>query len=595
MITHENLYELSTGRPVTSLVPFSSPVDEYRTAFENRVQPFLVHYSLDGRNVQKRTLTRGEFWDLACSAAVYLTELGLSKGYRIAHFFSSNSIHDLVFRLAAVLVGSAPVTINWQADNNETILYKVKATGAKLIIYDEGLTSRVEELRPELSPASFLAAAEVERFQHVQVFTPTALSYEDERIIVFTSGTTGKPKGVSLSHRSYLANRLTLEQYFEMSEATKVDLFLVNPLHHANSSAFCDWGMRRGGTIIHLLQHYTTDYWRILVEVASRKRDLLIAPIVSRHIDFLESLATQAKLPIEEAKTKEALSQTDILIGSAPVGPTTIKRVLKFSNHLPRVRFGSTETCLQVMATPRTMSQDELLKAFETGWSHHHNGKKLIGYYIGREHSPFTRVKVVKAIDPESNDYFRSCEIGEPGYLVTQGPNIMSYYVGDAEATKAVFREGWYTGLRDIVFTLKNRQDGQLDYYWMTRDSALLIRGGANYAYDQVAAELSQVLIKEFHLDPEQFKLAVVGLRVKSEHEDSCCVTIELSSGVAAMEPELQVNFVEKARQVVSKGARPDYIRFARIPLNFKGEVLASELKQDFKKLLEHQAMELYE
>ncbi|GAG68078.1 unnamed protein product, partial [marine sediment metagenome] len=203
-------------------------------------------------------------------------------------------------------------------------------------------------------------------------------------------------------------------------------------------------------------------------------------------------------------------------------------------------------------------------------------------YYIGREHLPFTQVKVVKAIEPESNDYFRPCEIGESGYLVTRGPNVMSGYVGDAEATKDVFREGWYTGLKDIVFALRNKKDGQLDYYWMSRDSALLIRGGANYAYDQIAAELSKVLIEDFQLKPEQFKLAVVGLRLGSEHEDSCCVTVELSKEVADIEPQLRAQFMERAYKQVSKGARPDHVRFAQIPLSFKGEILYPQLKQDF-------------
>ena len=197
----------------------------------------------------------------------------------------------------------------------------------------------------------------------------------------------------------------------------------------------------------------------------------------------------------------------------------------------------------------------------------------------------------MKSIDPEGEAYFQPCETGEPGYLITQGPNIMNYYVGDTEATKAVFREGWYIGLRDIVFALRNEQDGQLDYYWMSRDSELLIRGGANYAYDQVTTELSKVLVEDFHLKVQLFKLAVVGLRVESEHEDSCCVTIELSKEVADMQPQLEANFVEKAYKRVSKGARPDYIRFAKIPLNFKGAVLVPELKRDFKESLEHKGI----
>ena len=579
------LYELSAGNHITDLSRFSSPIEEYRAAFAERSSPFLTCYTFQDEDIHKHSLTRGEFWDLACSAAAYLSNQGnqgLSKGDRIVHGFSANHTYDLVFRLAAVLTGCVPVTINWQADDNERLIYKAKITNAKLMVYDEGLASRVEDIKPSLSTIRFVEAKEVEGFQTANRLTYPPLSYEDEKMIIFTSGTTGKPKGVSLSHRSYLANRLTFEQYFSMSEKTPLDLLLVNPLHHTNSSVLSDWGMRRSGTIIHLLPRYTTAYWKILVEVASRKRELLITPLVSRHIDFLESLSTQNNLPIEEVKIKEALSQTDILIGSAPVGPTTIERILKFSNHLPHVRFGSTETCLQVMATPTILSPNELLKAFKAGWSHRHKGEETIGYYIGREHLPFTQVKVVKAIEPESNDYFRPCEIGEPGYLITRGPNVMSGYVDDAEATKDVFREGWYTGLKDIVFALRNKKDGQLDYYWMSRDSALLIRGGANYAYDQIAAELSKVLREDFQLKPEQFKLAVVGLRLESEHEDSCCVTVELSKEVADIEPQLRAQFMERAYKQVSKGARPDHVRFAQIPLSFKGEILYPQLKQDF-------------
>ncbi|MFC1860608.1 AMP-binding protein [Chloroflexota bacterium] len=582
------IYDLSTGEAITSVICFPSPIDEYCTAFVDRVPPFLDYYTFDGKGIQRRTLTRGEFWDLAYSAATYLTGQGLSKGDRVVHCFSHNSVYDLAFRLAAVLVGCVPVTINWQADDNEVIIYKAMVTDSKLLIYDKDFASRIEKIKPSLLSKSFLEVEKIEACQSTNGWTYPTLDYDDEKMIIFTSGTTGKPKGVSLSYRSYLTNRLTFEQYFNVIETTQLDLLLVNPLHHTNSTALSDWGMRRRGTKIHLLQRYSTAYWKILVEIARSKRDLLIAPIVSRHIDFLESLSIKSELPIEEGKIKEALSKTDILIGSAPVGPTTVERILKFSNRLPNVRFGSTETCLQVMATPRTLSKDELIKVFKAGWSHHYKGQKIVGYYIGRAHSPFTRVKVVKSIDPKNEVYFQSCETGEPGYLITQGPNIMSYYVGDTEATKAVFRGGWYIGLRDIVFALRNEQDGQMDYYWTSRDSELLIRGGANYAYAQVTTELSKVLVEDFHLKVEQFKLAVVGLRVESEHEDTCCVTIELGKEVADMQPQLEANFVKKAHKRVSRGARPDYIRFANIPLNFKGAVLIPKLKQDFKESLEN-------
>ncbi len=582
-----NLYSLSTGQKITSLVQFTSPTDEYIAAFEEQNSTFLNYYTFQEGNIQKRVFTRGEFWNMANAAAGLLTNLGLKKGDRIVHAFSANSPFDLAFRLAAVLTGCVPVTINWQSDDNELIIYKAKITHAKLIIYDVEFTSRVEQVKQKTDSISILEAERVGESHDSSQLTYAPLSYDDERMIVFTSGTTGKPKGVSLPHRSYLANRLTFEHYFGIEETSKLDLLLVNPMHHSNSSAISDWGMRRKGAIINLVQRYSTDYWKILTETAENMRDRLIAPLVSRHFDFLQTLIKESNLPVEEAAIKKALGKTDILIGSAPVGPTTVNRILKFSNRLPHVRFGSTETCLQVIATPAAMPDDELMDVFKAGWSHRYQGRDITGYYIGREHPPFTRVRIVKSIDPDSNEFMQISDIGEPGYLVTQGPNIMSCYAGNPDATKAVFKEGWYTGLKDVVFALNNKKDGQLDYYWTSRESELLIRGGANYAYDQIAAELKKFALEHFKLQPDELQLAVVGLRLESEHEDSCCVTIELGEEASGIRIELESAFIDKAHHSVSKGARPDHVRFAPIPRNFKGAILYLQLKQDFRDWIE--------
>ncbi len=585
----QSLYLLTTGEPVASLSPFASPVEEYLAAFADADSPFLNYYTVAaGGEVHKRALTRGEFLELTRSAAVRLRRLGLSRGDRMVHCFSGNSLYDLAFRLAGTFTGCVPVTINWQADDDDFVLYKAQVTEARLVIYDRGFAARAQELWRRLPRALFLEAESIEEKIPSPEPAYPPLGYDDEKMVIFSSGTTGKPKGASLPHRSYLANRLTFESFLGVTGETRLDLLLVNPLHHTNSSALADWATRRPGTVLNLVQRYTTPYWKILTEAAGRKRDLLVTSIVARHIDFLESLAGSAGLPVAEAELKKALRETEILIGSAPVGRTTIERLLRFAGRVPHVRFGSTETCLQVLGIPATLPQPDVLGAFEAGWTHRYRDEEAVGYYIGREHFPFTRLKVMKAIDPASAGYFRPCEVGEPGYLITQGANLMNHYVGDPAATMAVFREGWYTGLRDIVFTLRNEKDGQLDYYWMSRDSALLVRGGANYAYEQVAAELSGFLAGRFGLEREQFYLAVVGIRWQSEHEDSCCVTLELNGAVREMETVLRDRFLAEARTEVSKGARPDFLRFAAVPRSFKGAVLYPQLKEEFLAFLKN-------
>ena len=587
-ISTQSSFLLSTGKSVTSMAAFPSPTDEYCAAFEERDTPFLYFYTFRQESIRKRSFTRGEFWDLACTAAAHLSNMGISKGDRIVHCFSSNRSCDMVFRMAEVLTGSIPVTTNWQADDDDRIIYKARITKAKICIYDAVFAPRIENIKGRLPGVIFLAIHELGP-ELVPFNAPYApLDYNDERIIVFTSGTTGNPRGVSLSHRSYLSNRLTYETYFGLSETAPLDLFLTNPMHHTNSTALSDWAIRRKGAVVHLLERYTTLYWKVLADAVEHKRGLFVAPMVSRHVDFLNNLSEQGKLPIEESKLKEALKQTDILIGSAPVGPKTIERIRKFAGHTPYVRFGATETCLQVTATPTGISENASMESMKAGWSHRYHNEEMAGYYIGREHFPFTRVKIVKSTEPESADYMVPCETGEAGYMLTQGGNLFSHYVGDEEATRKVFKEGWYTGLRDIVFALKGK-DGKLDYYWMSRDSELLIRGGANYAYPQLAEELAGFISTFYHLPPKTFQLAVVGIRLESEHEDSCCVTIELSDDVDdASRQRLESSFLEEARKSVSRGARPDYLRFASIPTNFKGATLYPQLKQDFLDFLKN-------
>ncbi len=578
-------YTLSTGAQITSLITYKGPIDEYRAAFTDRARPFLFFYAIAEGGIRKRTMTRGEFWDMASLGAAYLSEQGLSKGDRVVHGFSDNSLYDLVFRLAAVLAGCVPVTINWQADDNERLRYKASVTGAKLFIYNRGFAKRVEEISSSLPGMAFFDAEALPAYEPATTWISPPLSYGDEKMIIFTAGTTGLPKGVKLPHQSYLANRLTFEEYFRISPSTPLTLLLVNPLHHTNSSALSDWGMRRAGATIHLVERYSSPYWEILAGITEAGEGLFIAPLVPRHIDFLESLIETSRLPLDAGRLREALRRTDILIGSAPVGPTTVKRIRKLCGRYPRVRFGSTEACLQVAATPTWMTEEETEAAFEAGWRHERRGEKIAGYYIGRDHFPFTRLNLVRQIDPGKPDFMEPCETGEPGYLITQGANIMSGYAGRGDITAEVFRDGWYTGLRDIGFALRGK-DGRPDFYWVTRDSALLIRGGANYSCEQIAEELAGFLAADFHLKPEEFKLAVVGLRLKSEHEDSCCVTIELGGEAAHMEPKLREEFIARAAGKVSRGSRPDHVRFAKIPVSFKGAVLIPQLKSECSETL---------
>jgi acyl-CoA synthetase (AMP-forming)/AMP-acid ligase II len=569
-------------------MPEPSPaLADYLPAFADPDEPFLTYHSFPEREArQSRLLTRGRLWSLALRAAHVLQRNHLTNGDCFAHYFSGNHPEDLAFRIGATMVGAVPVTVNWQADTPERISYKIGLTESRLAVTDEGVARESLDAVTAQCPALPLFCAEqlaAEPELPEDEFC-TDLDLAATRIIIFTSGTTGQPKGVRLPYRSYVTNRNTFESFLQIGPDDLFAPVIVNPMHHTNSTAITDWALRRPGTRLHLVERYSTQYWAVITDVASEAYDRIVAPTVSRHFDFLDNLLREGRLPVDPAELHEAMKQVDFLLGSAPVGPTTVKRLQKHAGRIPMVRFGSTETCLQVLGTPYRLSQPDKLRAFQRGWSHMWNGEAHSGYYVGRPHVPYTECRVVRGTVRGEDGYFVDCSEGEPGRLITRGENLMHEYVRDPDATHGVLHDGgWYTGLGDVCFWLISECDGERDYYWMSRKSALLVRGGANYAYAQINAELGAFLADRYAMSQEDFDIAVVGLLVESEHEDDCCVTIELRSEEAsARRDEIERTFLSEAAQAVSKGARPDRLRFGEIPRNFKGAILVPELKKQY-------------
>jgi len=287
-----------------------------------------------------------------------------------------------------------------------------------------------------------------------------------------------------------------------------------------------------------------------------------------------------------------------------------------------------------------TRSGEERLDAFRKGWAIAEGGGGGVGsggdggdggkreggrggegepgYYIGRPHPPFTELMVVEGIDPSlPSSYLMECPEGKQGLLVTRGRNVMRGYVQGVDATKkAVHAEagGWYVNLGDVGFWLRGAKEGGgeggaeaeggvKDFYWVSRTSNLLIRGGTNYSYEQISRELTRFVNERYEGLGEGrgeeggkggggggFILAAVGLRVRSEHEDDCMVTIEML-GEGGRE-EVERTFVREAGGKVSKGAKPTRVRFGRIERNFKGDVNWRALEAAWREVLKREEEE---
>ena len=122
-------------------------------------------------------------------------------------------------------------------------------------------------------------------------------------------------------------------------------------LHHTNSFAIGDWAVRRPG--------------------ASPPEGRIVTLMVARHFDFLQALVEAGKLrpPLRNAADlRRAVALVDVLIGSAPVGLSTAECLLETAGKLPIVRFGSTETTLQVLGAAPDREEEARLAAFRDRW-----------------------------------------------------------------------------------------------------------------------------------------------------------------------------------------------------------------------------------
>lgn len=126
----------TTYTTVHRSMPISEALQDYLPAFQGHEdEPFLTFYpvpspssssSSSSTSTTKTTWTRGELWALAQRFAYILKhQAKLRKGDCQVHLFGANSVEDVALRLASVMVGTVPVTVNWDSDPIDRVVFKV--------------------------------------------------------------------------------------------------------------------------------------------------------------------------------------------------------------------------------------------------------------------------------------------------------------------------------------------------------------------------------------------------------------------------------------------------------------------------------------
>ena len=162
----------------------------------------------------------------------YLKGRGLVRGNRVCLVIPT-SPDFLMFYFAALREGVVVVPINPDLSPTE-IAYIVMDSQAKAVFYHQSVAKKIAEARktPGLNRTAFINAAAVKPRASLKKTEAPEVYYHDEAVIVYTSGTTGKPKGAVLSHLNLLVDSQVISEWFRFTPQTRT--LCILPLFHNN-------------------------------------------------------------------------------------------------------------------------------------------------------------------------------------------------------------------------------------------------------------------------------------------------------------------------------------------------------------------------
>lgn len=473
-------------------------------------------------------MTYGQLDQEVTKLAKGLIRIGVESGDRVAVALTNSCEYVKTF-FAIARVGAVLIPLNPFFSKEESS-YIVQQTGAKVLFCGE--ESYYTELWQEIGTLTTLISVHFQSkdyLEYADLFVGHNL--EDVRVepkqdlftIMFTSGTTGRPKGAMLTHENVLFSAMSGS---EIMKCTEDDVFLIpNPLFHVMGVTFILRATYCGGKLV-IMKKYSVKNALALIELEK----VTVHPGVPTMFILELNSPDFDKYDLSSLRTGE--------MAAAPCPVEIVKRIRSKMNCNVLVAYGATETSATLTMTG--FDDDDTLRS-ET---------------VGRP-IPGVNVKVV-------DNNLKECAVGEVGELVCQGPGVTKgYYKMPEETAKAIDHEGWfYTG--DMATIDEN---GYVRI--VGRKKELIIRGGFNI----YPRELEEAL----HQHPDIVEAAVIGLPDELFGELTCACVV-LRKETSSSEEELQDYMKER----FVKYKVPDKFIFVdKLPVTASGKISKLKLKAE--------------
>jgi len=472
-------------------------------------------------------MTFGQLRARVSAVASALDHDGIRSGDRVA-LLLDNSIEYIVSFFAITGIGAIVVPLNWRLHPSEHVKLLQDAE-AKLLIAASAFNNSIAQVQsqiPQLRPIVIVGASgpgleQFSEWSNNPGVMPVAERLDSSTVasIVYTSGTTSRPKGVVLTHGNYIAD------ITNVAAAARLDSSSINlqlsPLYHA--------------ACIHSFVHLAVGGATIL----NKRFD------VEQAFDFIErervtyffSVPTALYQMIDHPRLKsvDRSALRTISYGAAAMTAARMREATAAFGPILIHAYGLTETTSHASI----LTAEEHAVAFGS-----------IGRGVGQSE--------IKVVDESG----RTCAPGEIGEIVIRGPNIMEGYWRQPEATAEVIRDGWLRS-GDLGRTDSGGYVSVVD-----RKKDLVISGGVNIYSREI-----EDLVAEH---PDVAEVAVVG--VPDAHWGESVVAVVVRRSGATIDSTAILEF---CRHRIGGFKVPKRVEFLpELPKNASGKVLKTELRK---------------
>lgn len=480
--------------------------------------------------------TYGELNAAISKFASGLRSIGIQKGDHIA-LLLGNSPYFVIGLYGALRAGATVIPINpiYTPDEIGYILNNgdVKAViGLDLLV---PLFVKMEVLLPNVEHVIVCETPQgkeqgISLTEKMKSFTEVLLSgdpsYEgpeladdDTAVILYTSGTTGKPKGAMLTHKNLYSNAQDTANYLKICEDDRVIATL--PMFHV----FCltvalNAPLMNGGTVLIVPKFSPAKIFQL-----TREEKATIFAGVPTMYNFLYQH--------EEGKAEDLQTLRLCISGGASMPVALLKNFEQKFKVIVSEGYGLSEaspvTCFNPLDRPR--------KPGSIGTSIMNVENKVV------------------------NEFGEEVPVGEVGELIVRGPNVMKGYYKMPEETAHTIRDGWlYTG--DLA-----KMDEEGYFYIVDRKKDMIIVGG----YNVYPREVEEVLYSH----PDVVEAAVIGVPDPNFGEAVKCFVVSRNPNLT------EEQLIEYCREHLAKYKVPSSIEFLEeLPKNTTGKILRRALKE---------------